>query len=224
MDCDMSHAQQENALMIWIPVAECLYRKCAGGTIYVRIYHDGKRVVRSTKTNEPVKAKKVRQRLQDELWAGRYGTILPGLQVKDRLLSVETLIKDYECAGYPTKKMRAKEPGTVIRERRLLKPILRWWGDKNPNAVTLADCDAYREWRNSGGYVSTYQLRGHKKARQTRGGDRIVDMELDALSNVLHLARRRQKIKHHPLTGGVASLSVPPTCAIVARLRQTRRG
>ncbi len=187
--------------MKWIYVSECLYRKCEGGTIYIRMYHDGERVVRSTRTNDPVKAKKVRKRLQDELWAKRYGTILPGPQVQDRFLTINTLIKDYVRAGFPTKKMRTKEANTVERERNLLRPVLKWWGSKNPNAVTLADCDAYREWRNSGGYVSIYHLRGHKKTRPTRGGDRIVDMELDVLSNVFHLARRRQRIKIHPLMG-----------------------
>jgi integrase len=189
------------AMNTWIYVSECLYRKCEGGTIYFRVRQNGNRRLRSTKTNDPVRAKKVLKRWRDEQWAKSYGAVLPGPQVQERMLTMKQMIADYISAGYPTKKMRKKAPSTVIRETYFLKPLLEWWGEKNPSAVDLADCDSYREWRNSGGFVSSYKLRGHPKKRNTVGGDRAVDMELDCLSNVFHLARRRGKIKHHPLMG-----------------------
>lgn len=114
---------------------------------------------------------------------------------------MKQLIADYVRAGHPTKKMGRKAPDTVVRETNLLKPALEWWGNKNPAALTLADCDACREWRNSGSYISHFTIRGHAHERNTSGGDRIVDMELDCLSNVFHLARRRNRIKTHPLIG-----------------------
>ena len=115
------------------------------------------------------------------------------------MLTVKLLIADYVQAGHPTKKMRTKDPDTIRREINLLKPVLEWWGDKNPSAITLAGCDAYRQWRNSGGFVSHFTIRGHPQKRDTVGGDRSVDMELDCLSNVFNLARRRTKIKANPV-------------------------
>jgi len=187
--------------MKWIYVAECLYRKCAGGTIYLRAQRNGKRALRSTKTKDPVQAKKFLQRWRHEEWTGRYGGILPGLQVQERLLTVRDLIDDYVQAGHPTKKMARKASDTIKKEVKLLQPLTEWWGPKNPTALTLADCDAYRDWRNAGGFVTRFKLRGHEHERVTRGGNRIVDMELDCLSNVFHLARRRNKIRNHPLIG-----------------------
>lgn len=43
----------------FIRIAPCLYRKADGGTVYVRVRHQGKQVMRSTHTDNPVKAKAV---------------------------------------------------------------------------------------------------------------------------------------------------------------------
>jgi len=185
----------------WIYVSECLYRKCAGGTIYIRTQHNCQRTLRSTETADPIRAKKVLDRLRAEQWTENYGVVLPGLQVQERKISVKQLIADYVTAGHPTKKMQKKVPGTVRQETNLLKPVLEWWGDKNPSAVTFSDCDKYRTWRNSGAFIAHFKIRGHDVVRHTKGGDRIVDLELDCLSSVFHLARRCNKIKHHPLLG-----------------------
>jgi integrase len=61
--------------------------------------------------------------------------------------------------------------------------------------LTLKDCDAYRDWRMSGGYM----WQQVDKKRKSRAGNRLVDIELQTLSNVLVFAACRQKIKSNPL-------------------------
>ena len=98
-----------NTSMRWIYVTECLYRKCDGGTIYIRIAGaDGRPVMRSTHEKKPVKAKAFLERWRDEKKAQRYGTILPGPSVQDKMLTVNDLIDDYVKAGYPKRTMQPK--------------------------------------------------------------------------------------------------------------------
>lgn len=186
-------------------VGPCLYRKVEDGTIYFRARHEGRRVMRSTETNNPARARQFLQRWRDETRAKKYGQMLPGPSIQERCLSVGALIDDYIEAGYPTKKMQRKAEITLYKEQRLLRPLQQFFGEKNPSGLTLADCDEYRQFRNCGGYVSQIPGRGKGKGNgrkyKTPGGDRAVDMELDVLSNVLHLAKRRGKIVNHPLMG-----------------------
>ncbi|MCG3147980.1 MAG: hypothetical protein PCFJNLEI_01421 [Verrucomicrobiae bacterium] len=197
-----------NTEMKWIYVAECLYRKCEGGMIYIRVSKriEGKRkrIMRSTKTKNPVKAERFLKRWQDEQWADKYEVVLPGSQVREKTQTISSLLNQYIAAGHPSRGRtgRTKSPNTVEREKRFLKPIIQWWGDKNPNAVTLADCDLYREWRNGGGWITKRKQRdGSSKKTRTHGGDTAVDHELDVLSCAFHLARRRGLIRIHPLIG-----------------------
>ena len=163
--------------------------------------------MRSTETAIPTKAREFLQRWRDEERADKYGAALPGAQIRHKCLTIAALINDYVAAGFPTKKMKKKAILTLEKEQRFLKPLLAYWGAKNPEAINLGDCDAYREWRNSGGYVTTRKFRSKDpkmaklKTYITKGGDRCVDMELDVLSNILHLAKRRCKIRNHGLIG-----------------------
>jgi len=189
----------------FIKVGPSLYRKCEGGTIYLRVRQGGKRLMRSTETTNPTQARQFLQRWQDEERAKKYGQTLPGPSIQEKCLSVGKLIEDYVNAGYPTKKMKKKFPATIGKEQLYLRPLREFFGSKNPAALTLADCDAYRAWRNGGGYVTLRPAPGKGKMLpreyHTKGGDRIVDLELDCLSNVMHLARRRNNIRFHPLVG-----------------------
>lgn len=192
----------------WIYVAECLYRKCEGGTIYIRVSKrvSGKRfrIMRSTETSNPIKAGQFLKRWRDERWAEKYEVVLPGPQVREKMLTINDLLNEYVAAGYPSRGRigRTKSPSAVEREQRFLKPVTHWWGNKNPASVTLADCDQYREWRNSGGWVTERKQRdGTTKKTRTQGGDTAVDHELDVLSCAFHFARRRGLVRQHPLIG-----------------------
>jgi integrase len=101
--------------------------------------------------------------------------------------------------------MRPKAPATVQNEKAALNPVRRYFGDRAAAALKLADCDAYRDWRNAGGYKITRTRKdGEQVTIETRGGDRGVDLELTTLSNALTLAVRRGELKANPLTGRTA--------------------
>lgn len=189
----------------FIRIAPCLYRKVDGGTIYVRVRHHGKQVMRSTHTDNPVKAKQFLQRWHDEDRAAFYGGSLPGVQVRNKALTVSQLITIYQEAGHPNPKMKPKPAESVRREVSFLKPIGIFFGGKSPDNLTLSDCDDYYTWRLSGGYITTRYDRGKGRDRprtiKTKGGNRAVDLELTALSNVLRFALRKNRIKRHPLMG-----------------------
>jgi len=82
-----------------------------------------------------------------------------------------------------------------------MNPLRAYFRDVSAAALTLADCDKYFDWRNSGGYLSEYKLRGRTKTKRTRGGKRAVDIELGVLGNALNLAVRRGVLKANPLAG-----------------------
>jgi integrase len=112
------------------------------------------------------------------------------------------LIDEYIAAGCPTRKMQAKAARTVKNEKFFLTPIRAYFGDKPAATVTMGDCDKYRSWRFSGGYVSTYKTRsGRERTERTSGGNRTVDLELTVLSNAFNLAGRRNDLKANPLAG-----------------------
>ena len=88
-----------------------------------------------------------------------------------------------------TRTGRLKSPATLKTEQAALKPVRAYFGSKPAAAVSLADCDAYRDWRTGGGF----------KGR--RVGTPSVDLELTILGNVFRLAVRRAVLKSNPLAG-----------------------
>lgn len=181
-------------------LGECLYKR--GATIYARVRVNGKLTWKSTETNEPAKARKWLAKWRNEEWTVRNGFELQGVALHRARVTVRELIEEYEKAGYPTKKMQAKTAPTVRNEKYFLCPLRNYFGDKIASAVTLGDCDKYRDWRISGGYVSTYKTRGGRpRTMPTKGGKRTVDMELNVLSGVFCLAVRRNVLKSNPIAG-----------------------
>lgn len=87
----------------------------------------------------PVKAKQFLQRWRDEDRAAFYGGSLPGVQVRNKALTVSELITAYQEAGHPNPKMKPKPAKSVRREKSLLKPIAIYFGGKSPDNLTLAD-------------------------------------------------------------------------------------
>ncbi len=112
-------------------------------------------------------------------------------------LRVGQILKDYEEAGFPDRKMRSKTAATVQQERKNLPRLAAFFSEKAAISLTLKDCDAYRQWRAKGGYT---WKRG-EVTRQSRAGTRIVDIELQTLGNALALSVRRGKLKLNPLAG-----------------------
>ena len=77
-----------------------------------------------------------------------------------------------------------------------------YFATKQAAALTLADCDKYRDWRISGGFFADASA-DEQRMRMVRlkKGTRSVDLELTILANVLHLAVRRGSLNANPLVG-----------------------
>jgi hypothetical protein len=60
----------------------------------------------------------------------------------------------YVSDGMRTRKGRHKNPATLKYEQAYLKPLRMNFGGKQAAAVSLADCDGYRDWRISGGRLA----------------------------------------------------------------------
>ncbi len=177
-----------------------LYRR--GDTIFARVTVNGKRTFRSTGTDDPATARKVLKEWTRQQVLKSHGIELPQAALDRNRLTVGAVLDAYTAAGCPTPKMKPKAPATLRREVVCMRPLRAHFGNRAAVTLTLADCDAYREWRTAGGYVTTYTRKDGEEVKQrNRGGDRSVDLELIVLSNALRLAKRRGDLKANPLAG-----------------------
>jgi len=180
-------------------LGECLYRK--GGKIVAHLRINGKQTWRSTGTDNPAEARKWLKKWRNDGWLMKNGIEPKGVVLQRQRVSVREVVEAYTKAGFLTRGMRAKSPYTVKNEKYCVNPILDYFGQMPAAALTLADCDKYLAWRNSGGYVAKFTVRGKPQTMKTRGGKRAVDLELVVLGNALNLAVRRGALSSNPLTG-----------------------
>jgi len=184
-------------------IAAGLYRR--NGLIYARVREDGKRSWRGTGTDNIVTARKLLKKWREEQVLKVHGIETQEAALNRNRLTVAKILADYVKAGCPTKKMQPKSPATVRNETMSLNPVRRHFGERAAVTLKLADCDAYRNWRNAGGYtIKRTRKDGEEVTIRTRGGDRGVDLELTTLSNALSLAVRRGELKANPLAGRTA--------------------
>jgi integrase len=172
-----------------------LYQRGAKATIYACVKVEGKKVWLSTETEDAATARDVLKQWRDQQVLRRNGIEPPVATLERKRLTVNQAIDLYIAANYPDRKMRSKRTSTVKTETKCFEKLRRFLGSRAASGLALKDCDAYRDWRMSGGY--TWQ-QGDEK-RKSRAGNRLVDIELQTLSNVLAFAARRQKIKFNPL-------------------------
>jgi integrase len=181
-------------------IGECLYRR--GTTIYARVRINKRLTWRSTETNDPADARKWIKKWKQEVWMLANGIEPKGVILHRLRVTVGELIDGYIEAGCPTRKMQAKAATTIKNEKFFLSPVRAYFGDTAAATVTVGDCDRYRDWRLSGGYVSTFKVRGgHPRTLKTSGGNRSVDLELTVLANVFNLAVRRAVLQSNPFVG-----------------------
>jgi len=121
---------------------------------------------------------------------------------KSSALTCDQLLDIYVNAGHPTvkkRKLKPKSPRSIQNEAYCLPPIRTYFGTKIAEQLTLGDCDAYHQWRNKGGYIAKFLLRGKPVEKRAKGGDRAVDLNLIVLSNALELAVRQGHLQSNPL-------------------------
>jgi integrase len=180
-----THNVNECILPLFKRIGKCLYRK--GGAIYARVRVNGKQTWRSTGTNIPADARRWLAKWSREQWTLKYG--IETIMLHRPRVTVGELINNYVSDGIRTRTGRLKSPATVKTEQACLKPLRAYFGNRQAAVVSLADCDAYRDWRISSGY------------EQRRVGTPSVDLELTILGNVFGLAVRRTLVKSNPLKG-----------------------
>lgn len=176
-------------------IAPGLYRR--NGAIYARVWDEGKRTWRSTGTNDPDTARKILKQWSKDTVLKEHGIMPKVAALELKSVTVDAVIKNYIEAGFPDRKMRPKAPTTVETEQKNLVRVKAYFGPLRAATLTLKDCDKFRDWRASGGYKWT---RGEDE-RKSKARTRLVDIELQALSNALVLAVRQGKLKSNPLVG-----------------------
>jgi integrase len=182
-------------------VGACLFRKVDGGKIYARVRDKGRLTWKSTETAKAADARKWLAKWRRDSWLIRNGIEPQGVTLQRGRVTVGEILDAYTQAGCPTRKMQTKSAETIVRELRFAKPVRRYLGDTPAAALTLGDCDRFRDWRLKGGYVTERKLRdGKTREHKTKGGKRAVDLELGILSNALNHAERRGVIKSNPIT------------------------
>lgn len=177
----------EHVMPVFERVGKCLYRK--GGAIYARVRVNGKPNWRSTSTGNPADARKWLEQWRRQQWMQEQGIETMGMARHRQRVTLGELTDNYIRDGMRTRTGRLKSPATLKTEQAALKPVRAYFGSKPAAAVSLADCDAYRDWRTGGGF----------KGR--RVGTPSVDLELTILGNVFRLAVRRALLKSNPLKG-----------------------
>jgi len=180
-------------------IGDSLYRR--GSAIFARVRVNRRRTYRSTGTCEPREARAWLRKWQHETFLLNCGIEPAGVTLHRERVTAGEVLDIYDNAGCPSRKMQQKAAYTVRGERYAMNPLRAYFRDVPVAALTLADCDKYLEWRNGGGYVAEFTLRGHAKTKRTRGGKRAVDFELTVLCNALNLAVRRGMVKANPLEG-----------------------
>ena len=172
-----------------------LYRR--SGLIYCRVWVEGKRTFRCTGSDDPATARKILKGWENDLILQEHGIETRAMVLERNRLSVGQVLKEYEDAEFPDRKMRSKTAATVEQERKNLPRLAAFFSEKAAISLTLKDCDTYRHWRAKGGYTWKHG----EVTRHSRAGTRIVDIELQTLANALALSVRRGKLKLNPLAG-----------------------
>lgn len=202
-----------------------LSTKGNGTRIYARVQVDGRWTWRTTETDDLELARKWKENWDRKHWLEKQGFIskeqppvtdseVPKVKSGNEasateqtppstsLITCDDILNNYVAAGHPTvkkRKLKPKSPRSIQNEEYSL-PVLRiYFGKKIGEQLTLGDCDRFRSWRNTGGYIAKFALRGKPMERRTKGGDRAVDLNLIVLSNALELAVRQGLLKSNPI-------------------------
>jgi len=171
-----------------------------GDSIVARVRVNGKPTWRSTGTSNPAEARAWLKKWKSEVFMLASGIEPKGVVLHRQRVSVCELMESYIADGMRSRKGREKRPATIQGEQGCFRPLREHFSDKQAATITLADCDAYRDWRTSGGFFAGADAE-RMKLKRMHSGTRSVDLELTILANVFHLAVRRGVLKSNPLTG-----------------------
>ena len=142
------------------------------GTFYVRPVNQGKRTWRKlasiTSRDAKVEASEVMRAVKmADLGIGKNPLSPPPPTVLE-------LVSSYLAHHCPSKRLEERDMKFCEFQAKRLEWIVKWWGSKRADTVRLGMVHEYRDWRKP-------QIANGK-------GHRMIDMELQCLSNVLNYA------------------------------------
>jgi len=161
-----------------------IYHRTSNGTYYERPCINGVRTFRSLKTKNLKDAKAEWKRRETCRAAGN------DPQPKPNVTTVGECIKLYQTDGYPDKQRGARPETMRKAEAANCVTLLEFWNTVQVDAITIAECDRYRDWR-----VKRIRRKG-------AAGNRSVDLEINTLRNSLLWAARKEVIRHMPMPAG----------------------
>ena len=161
----------------WIRVADGIYRR-SSGTLYERPIINNRPTWRSLGTKN---LKLAREELRKRRIKGEASYVS-----KPTIVTTGQVIRCYEQHGYPDRQKQKRQGRTLTMETKNCQTLLKFWEHIATDAVTLATCDRYHEWR--------------KKNVKCGTGNRAVDLELTTLSNAFLWACRLELVRSNPMS------------------------
>jgi hypothetical protein len=162
----------------WIRVADGIYRR-SSGTLYERPIINHRPTWRSLGTKN---LKLAREELHKRRIKGE-ASYVP----KPTVVTTGQVIRCYEQDGYSDRHREKRTGRTMTKEKKNCETLLKFWQHIPVDAVTLAACDRYHEWRK-------------KNIMKGYAGNRTVDMELTTLSNAFLWSCRKELVRSNPMS------------------------
>ncbi len=107
-------------------------------------------------------------------------------QPRPTAITVGEVIENYAKHNYPDRKLGDRPEMGQKSEADKCEMLKRYWDKIIVVDVSAAECDRYRKWRK-------------KQMVRDTSGNRIVDLELNTLSNAFSYATRCELIKSNPI-------------------------
>ena len=175
---------------VWISVADGIWRntKSKRGKLYERPKINGKFTYKKLGTANVQEARKELARRITERAGGKEPTAktvpTPGKTAGD-------VIRFYANDGYPDKLLNERPTRTKASEATNCKSLLRFWDTIPLDQIVDKTSDEFKIWR-----VKEMNL----PEASPRRGTRMVDSELNTLTNAFKYAKRRDLIRFNPLS------------------------
>jgi hypothetical protein len=155
-----------------------IYRQKSNGCYYERPHINGRRTWRSLGTQNLKLAREEhhKRRVNGQIAYAPRNAVATG-----------EVIRCYEQDGYPDRHKEKRAGRTLTKETKNCETLLKFWEHVPVDAVTLAACDRYHEWRK-------------KNIMKGYAGNRTVDMELTTLSNAFLWSCRKELVRSNPMS------------------------
>jgi integrase len=167
----------------WQRVADGIWRRGNSGTLFERPKIGNRWTFRSLNTKS---IKPAKDELALRVTKRKTGTE-PTAVVRPAVVTTGQVIRCYEKDVYPDRHKQPRQGRTLVVEKANCATLLKFWEHIPTEAVTLATCDRYHEWRK-------------KNIQHGCSGNRTVDLELTTLNNAYLWACRQELVRTNPMS------------------------